>query len=239
MVELSGDPLVGRKLAKLGRKIKTSAYVMRSLLSRDYSGRRLTFAWDALPSRFDLANQLIATHHYHRYLEIGCSTDACFQNVEARYKIGVDPVSGGTHRMTSDAFFATNQEKFDLIFVDGLHQYAQVKRDLVNSLQALNEGGIILVHDCLPLTYRAQLPFPAGGAWNGNVWKSFVEIRTRPDADAAVCVIDHGVGLIRKRSNQNRLNIAPGRFVELRFRDFVEKYQEWLNTISFEKALTF
>jgi hypothetical protein len=52
-------------------------------------------------------------------------------------------------------------------------------------------------------------------------------------------VIDHGVGLIRKRSNQNRLNIAPGRFVELRFRDFVEKYQEWLNTISFEKALTF
>lgn len=30
---------------------------------------------------------------------------------------------GGTHRMTSDAFFATNEEQFDLVFIDGLHHY--------------------------------------------------------------------------------------------------------------------
>lgn len=36
--------------------------------------------------------------------------------------VGVDPLLGGTHRMTSDAFFAANTEHFDLIFIDGLHQ---------------------------------------------------------------------------------------------------------------------
>ena len=36
-------------------------------------------------------------------------------------KIGVDPVSGGNLRMTSDHFFKENKEKFDLIFIDGLH----------------------------------------------------------------------------------------------------------------------
>ena len=36
--------------------------------------------------------------------------------------VGVDPLLGGTHRMTSDAFFAANADAFDLIFIDGLHQ---------------------------------------------------------------------------------------------------------------------
>ena len=44
--------------------------------------------------------------------------------------IGVDPMSGGTHRMTSDEFFRRNREqwhyKFDLVFIDGLHEVSRV-----------------------------------------------------------------------------------------------------------------
>jgi predicted O-methyltransferase YrrM len=52
--------------------------------------------------------------------------------------------------ITSDAFFERSMVKFDVIFIDGLHEEHQVDRDIVNSLQHLNPGGIIVLHDCLP-----------------------------------------------------------------------------------------
>jgi len=89
------------------------------------------------------------------------------------------------------------------------------------------------------LSFRAQLPFPAGGAWNGDVWKAFVEMRTHDDIDAAVCLIDHGVGMIAKRKNRKPLSLHPDAFIDLRFKDFVDQYPEWLNTITFDEALRF
>jgi hypothetical protein len=228
-----------KKIGRIKRKVKTGSHMLLSILKHDYSDRKLAISWDNLPTRFDLMNRIITACDYEDYLEIGCSTDACFQSVVARTKLGVDPFSGGTHRMTSDEFFAANRQKFDIIFIDGLHQYAQVKNDLINGIEALNDDGVILVHDCLPLGYRAQLPFPAGGAWNGDVWKAFVEVRTQAHVDSAVCLIDHGVGMVKKRANQNRLNLELDNFIELRYRDFTNKYEEWLNTMSYEKALQF
>jgi hypothetical protein len=226
-----------KTIGKIKRNVKTSSCVLLGILNNDYSRKKLSISWAGLPSRFDLINRLIAAYKYENYLEIGCSTDACFQNIAAKNKLGVDPFSGGTHRMTSDEFFAANKQTFDIIFIDGLHQYAQAKNDLLNSIRALNANGVILMHDCLPLTYRAQLPFPPGGAWNGDVWKAFVEMRTQEHFDSAVCLIDHGVGIIKKRKNQNILNLHPDKFIELRFKDFVDKYAEWLNTITYDKAL--
>ena len=52
--------------------------------------------------------------------------------------------------MTSDEFFSQNKETFDLIFIDGLHIHEQVLKDIDNSLNVLNENGVILLHDCLP-----------------------------------------------------------------------------------------
>lgn len=47
----------------------------------------------------------------------------------------------------SDAFFASTQEKFDCIHIDGDHSYEQVHRDLTNALDAVVENGIIIMHD--------------------------------------------------------------------------------------------
>jgi hypothetical protein len=69
---------------------------------------------------------------YKHYLEIGCQNDLTFGEVQTLYDsaIGVDPLVGGTHRMTSDEFFETNKQTntttFDLIFIDGLHTGPQV-----------------------------------------------------------------------------------------------------------------
>ena len=43
----------------------------------------------------------------------------------------------------------------------------------------------------------------------------------------------------RERKNQKRLHLQPGDFLDLRFKDFVNKYEEWLNTITYDTALGF
>lgn len=48
---------------------------------------------------------------------------------------------------SSDNFFNTNTNKFDLIYVDGYHYYDQVLRDAENSFKILNIGGYILFDD--------------------------------------------------------------------------------------------
>ncbi len=78
-------------------------------------------------------------------------------------KTGVDPsprrvlAEWEMHQMTSDAFFATNTSKFDLIFIDGLHTSDQVIKDIFNALAALAKNGVIAVHDCNPMTEEAQV----------------------------------------------------------------------------------
>ena len=46
--------------------------------------------------------------------------------------------------------FLKNHSYFDIIFLDGLHNYEQTIKDINNALKFLNEKGAIIVHDCLP-----------------------------------------------------------------------------------------
>ena len=60
-------------------------------------------------------------------------------------KTGVDPVSGGNFRGTSDEFFSQNSKNYDCIFIDGLHVYQQVIKDILNSIKILNNNGVIIL----------------------------------------------------------------------------------------------
>src|ERR1700731_3738491 len=89
----------------------------------------------------DLILEVIRLRGYQSYLEIGCQADGTFARVDVRRKVGVDPVSGGTVRMTSNEFFASNREEmFDAIFIDGDHHHDQVLVDAYNALWRLNDG---------------------------------------------------------------------------------------------------
>ena len=129
--------------------------------------------------RWDLIEYLIKKYNYTNYLEIGCDRDQLFSKVKIQNKIGVDPFSGGTVRKTSDKFFLENNEKFDIVFIDGLHIYSQVKKDILNSVQCLKPNGIVLVHDCMPDSVGKQAVPRYKMQWNGDVWKAIVDLRQK------------------------------------------------------------
>ncbi|HET7873735.1 MAG TPA: class I SAM-dependent methyltransferase, partial [Terriglobales bacterium] len=111
----------------------------------------IDWKWEKINyNRIALVNLLAATKHEPSYLEIGCNTNDLFNSVPASQKVGVDPACGGTLRLTSDAFFAANKQLFDIVFIDGLHTYEQVRKDVVNSIKFLKPGGYIALHDMLP-----------------------------------------------------------------------------------------
>lgn len=194
--------------------------------------KKFSFNWDKYPKRYEIINDIISLKNYKSYLEIGCFNDENFNKINLDNKIGVDPVSGGNVRKTSDDYFNNCKNFFDIIFIDGLHHYEQVKKDILNSLKVLNPGGVILVHDCLPNKARDQMVPRSHEKWNGDVWKSIVEIRTRMNIDTYVCFADEGIGLIINRENRNRLNINISDFKRLKFSDYYKNFKIFMNVIS-------
>jgi hypothetical protein len=193
--------------------------------------KKLDFKWDEYPNRHSIIQETIDRKNYKTYLEIGCFQDELFSKIRIEKKIGIDPVSGGTIRDTSDNFFKNNNMKFDIIFIDGLHEYQQVKKDITNSLLFLNDNGVVFLHDCMPTNFIYQATPRATTVWNGDVWKNIVESRTKSEIDTYVVHVDHGVGMILKRPNKKILKLSINNFKKLKFRDYFYNYKEYLNIV--------
>jgi hypothetical protein len=181
--------------------------------------------------RWDLIEYLIKKNNYTNYLEIGCDQNQLFSKVIIDNKIGVDPVSGGNIRKTSDEFFKENNDKFDIVFIDGLHTYEQVKKDILNSVNCLNENGIILVHDCMPDSLGKQAVPRYKMQWNGDVWKAIVDLRQKEDLDIYTCEMDQGIGIISKKKNSSQLSLNKP-IHKIKFKDYFDNYKEYMRVIS-------
>lgn len=192
------------------------------------------------PSRSDLLNHLIETRGYRDYVEIGVRNPRHnFQKVRIPgIKHGVDPAPQGevSHRMTSDAFFAQTSQRYDLVFIDGLHLAEQVERDIENALAHLNPNGAIVLHDCNPLTADAQTEdYDGKKHWNGTVWKAWVKLRaTRGDLTMRVVDMDEGCGVIEQGS-QAVLDFPTTDYASMRFADLDRDRKRLLNLVSVDE----
>lgn len=154
---------------------------------------------DQMYDRVFLLRWLQRRKGYRHYLEIGCFHNDTFNQMQGfDTKVGVDPNSGGTLRMTSDAFFAQyDAPPFDLVFIDGLHYSEQVLRDVFNALAVVQPGATIILHDCLPMCEKhASYPRPDNDWWNGDVYKAWHVIKDAPHLQCSTVNIDWGIGVI-------------------------------------------
>ena len=159
--------------------------------------RRLATDWTAAEGTFTASrlNAIATAIGAQSYLEIGVREGMTLEAVDVAYRVGVDPVAGfdqrflpeGTvfHAMTSDTFFRTCEElTFDIVLVDGLHEFEQSYRDLIASLAVLRPGGVVLLDDVVPADeLSATKGFEAAldaadrlerplDAWMGDVYKT-------------------------------------------------------------------
>lgn len=166
-------------------------------------------------TRSDIINSLIKKHDYKSYLEIGVNTPAQpgynWVNVKIDLKHGVDPEVDTTYKMTSDEFFEKHiSQKYDFIFVDGLHIFDQCYRDIVNSLNHLNDNGTIMVHDSNPSSEITQRPERVTDIWHGDVWKAVVKLRlVNENVEIYTIDTDEGCSIIRK-GKQELLKLKNG-----------------------------
>jgi hypothetical protein len=161
------------------------------------------------------------------YLEIGCAENLLFDTVQAARKVGVDPAQGGTHRMTSDVFFAANDEPFEVVFIDGLHLYDQVRRDVANALKAVPAGGWIALHDMFPRDWiEEHTPQISTSRWTGDPWKVGFELIQTEGVEFRLLSIDHGVGVVRVLRNGAMLADRHAELTGKRFAWFREHFSE-------------
>lgn len=191
--------------------------------------------------RYDILNSLIQRYKLKTYLEIGLDNAENFKKVQCESKESCDPYIENketgleqkgvvdnygnlradifpllTYRMTSDAMFKQNKKKYDLIFIDGLHERHQVLRDIKNALEHLNENGFIVMHDCLPKREECQLVPRVCGEWNGDVWKVLPYLK-KCGIDFQVIDTDYGCGIIKYQN------------IEIPIREFDFEYKDYFN----------
>jgi len=181
-------------------------------------------------TRTEIINLFIEKYNYKSYLEIGVQSGINFSQVKCENKIGVDPdlKSAATIHLTSDEYFKNSKKTFDIIFIDGLHLEEQVYKDCCNALERLNDGGVIIWHDCLPTTEHMQVREMHNGAWTGDVWKAWCVFRSYPELEMYVVNTDYGCGVMKK-GEQKPMVIHRG---EMKWENFKENHKEWLNVIS-------
>ena len=221
---------------EINKKIYKINYIYNKLFKEKFD-KRLTFDWSNKPLRFDIINNVIKIKKYQNYLEIGCFENENFDKINIESKTGVDPVSGGTVRDTSDNFFLKNQISYNIIFIDGLHIYDQVRKDIENSLKFLKPNGIIILHDCLPLKIRDQMVPRSHEHWNGDTWKALVEVRTFENLDVYTILADNGLGVVFKRKNRNILKLSNTNFKKLKFKDYYNNFNKFMNPIEYEQFI--
>lgn len=139
----------------------------------------------------DVINYFIEKHNYKSYLEIGTWYGNTFNKiVGVDVKHGIEPNPNSdcdlTHEMTSDQFFREIDQdyKYDVIYVDGLHESYQVDKDLKNSIMHLSDDGMIFLDDIWPpdISWQITPRVKKSPGWCGDVWKSYVKLRcTRSD----------------------------------------------------------
>jgi hypothetical protein len=183
-----------------------------------------------LPPRVEIVQAALDEFSKPSYLEIGVHTGVLFLHLRARRKVGVDPdprvprwkrlvhpntaLRGRLVAETSDEYFAALDpgERFEVVFVDGLHLHEQCSRDIENALRHLSPRGTVFVHDCNPASALSAGRDPeatAGAGWCGDVWKSIASLRAnRDDLSVETLDTDSGIGVVRRGAN-------PGATAEL------------------------
>lgn len=182
-------------------------------------------------TRAEVVQGILSLFESPRYLEVGVNKGETFHKVSAHEKVAVDPKflfdldiartqqgSATYHEVTSDEYFGSlvsSQERFDVIYLDGLHTSEQTLRDFINAMTFLRDDGIIIIDDVRPPSYVASIPDrrtfnrvreyvgSASKSWMGDVFRLVYFIETFAQQFSYRIVSDnHGQAIVWKSARR-------------------------------------
>jgi len=196
------------------------------------------------------------------YLEIGVNTGASFTLAGAsRLAIGVDPqpclsypqpVGTQLFTTTSDDFFASGALRevlggrhLDLVFIDGMHWFECVLRDLINTERYCDPRSLVILHDILPPSEESAGRTMLPGPWVGDCWKAVpCLLETRPELRMSIVEVPpSGLCLITGLSGGNtalseRYDELIDRYMARGYWNFCAESARFAAlTVGFEEAL--
>ncbi|WP_247235537.1 class I SAM-dependent methyltransferase [Telluribacter sp. SYSU D00476] len=209
-------------------------------------------------NRLYVLQSLIRHKKLKNYLEIGVLNGHIFFKIQSPFKVAVDPkfkfdrlrrigktilnpynLTSQYFEVTSDDFFEQHAQQvfanrsIDLCLIDGMHEYGHALRDVENTLRYMSDKGVIVMHDCNPVTPQAARHFRewnGQGFWNGDVWKAILHLRSsRTDINVFVLDCDYGLGIITKGNCENPQRMALEDINSLSYQDLSENREQWLN----------
>lgn len=94
--------------------------------------------------------------------------------------------------------------RYDIILVDPFHEYDTSYRDLCAAFDLIDDGGMLVVHDCLPPNAAMAVPGFIVGEWCGVTYKAYLDfVGGRRDLDYRTVATDYGCGIIQKLGRQS------------------------------------
>jgi Methyltransferase domain len=145
------------------------------------------------PPYYEILKWIHKTLRPANYLEIGVHKGFSLQQaIPDTPTIGIDPepdieeelIADVTiYELTSDEFFARYDpaalfgRPIELAFIDGLHLFEQVLRDLINLEPHSTPETVVLLHDCLPLDEVTAGRERTTDFYSGDVWKAVLVLR--------------------------------------------------------------
>jgi len=110
----------------------------------------------------DVIFDLVKLLDCNRYLELGIDKGELIHKISQVVPncYGVDIADNRTIKdvkytflnKSTNEFFDSNKDRFDIIFIDADHNIKACRRDFENALKCINNDGIILIHDVDPMT---------------------------------------------------------------------------------------
>ena len=136
----------------------------------------------------EIINLFITKCNFKSYLEINSNSITARTNIIPKKYISQDE---------SDNFFKENNNKFDVILIDGWHDIEQDFRNIVDSLKHLNENGIIVLHDCNP--YIESHTIEKGNVYLGQTYKAYIDAVYTYDLEHFTIDTDWGCAIISSK----------------------------------------
>lgn len=199
------------------------------------------------------------------YFEIGVETGATLALAQCRsvavdpvFKFRVDPIGKREEsyffQLTSDDFFARHNLKSflpggpDVAFLDGMHHYEFLLRDIMNTEKSSHRATVALLHDCYPINpemadreqFGRRIDQATQRWWTGDVWKLLPILRDyRPDIK--VTILDcPPTGLVVAQGLDANSNVLANAYDEIiaKYKDIdlhkfgLDRFQDEFTTVN-------